>query len=656
VRRLQTRVRWYGMRLQAMSAAELGYRCRQAWEQTRLRFFLAEPSRIVGTQTSLPLIPGFSNGLAALRPHRELIDSWRAVAQSVATGDYQLLGQHWPQTRGPDLWHLDPIAGRVWPARAFCFAVGFREGLGAGDPKYVWELNRLQQLQAVAALSALEQPQRLCELCIQQLESWIAANQPFRGINWSSGIELALRIVSISVMTSSIEQNRLPEPLRRKLVYTLALHGIWLERFLSLFSSANNHLIAEAAGLFLLGILQPDLPRAGIWLHTGRRILERETLLQIHPDGVGAEQSLTYTAFTLEWLLICAVIAESKQMPFPKPILERLRACASFLRSMIDSGGNCPRIGDEDEGSVLHFDGTGEAYVRTIVGYAAGALGCPELAPGTRVQLGNAIFPYVTSGKPHAPGIRLFPTGGYTVARLQDEGEQVFLVLDHGPVGYLSLASHGHADALSVWLHLGGRPVLVDAGTFAYSRGASWRHHFRGTPAHNTLAINGESSSTPAGSFMWSQKASAWLAGYRTGAKMIVKAEHDGFRRRYQVIHRRLISITDQRILIRDRLIGGTQPLPVEINWLVHPCLEVELRDGVFSVMSERAPLLDLRGVASLHAQLYRGSKHPQRGWYSGRYGERLESYQCSFRGALNDREPFTCILDLFGSGAPLGR
>ena len=61
-----------------------------------------------------------------------------------------------------------------------------------------------------------------------------------------------------------------------------------------------------------------------------------------------------------------------------------------------------------------------------------------------------------------------FPDGGYTVLRSGEGAEEQLLLLDHGPLGYLSIAAHGHADALSLVMHLGGRPVLVDPGTFTY--------------------------------------------------------------------------------------------------------------------------------------------------------------------------------------------
>ncbi len=39
---------------------------------------------------------------------------------------------------------------------------------------------------------------------------------------------------------------------------------------------------------------------------------------------------------------------------------------------------------------------------------------------------------------------------------------------DAAPLGFLSIAAHGHADALSFILHVDGSPILVDPGTFMY--------------------------------------------------------------------------------------------------------------------------------------------------------------------------------------------
>jgi hypothetical protein len=70
--------------------------------------------------------------------------------------------------------------------------------------------------------------------------------------------------------------------------------------------------------------------------------------------------------------------------------------------------------------------------------------------------------------------------------------------LDHGPLGYLSIAAHGHADANAVTLSLDDRPILVDPGTYLYYSCGKWRDWFRGTRAHNTLNVQGADQSISA--------------------------------------------------------------------------------------------------------------------------------------------------------------
>src|SRR2546430_11865644 len=55
--------------------------------------------------------------------------------------------------------------------------------------------------------------------------------------------------------------------------------------YFSRHSSANNHLIGEAAGLYIAGLTWPCWPRVRDWRQVAQQILEREALLQSSTDG-----------------------------------------------------------------------------------------------------------------------------------------------------------------------------------------------------------------------------------------------------------------------------------------------------------------------------------------------------------------------------------
>ena len=110
--------------------------------------------------------------------------------------------------------------------------------------------------------------------------------------------------------------------------------------------------------------------------------------------------------------------------------------------------------------------------------------------------------------------------------------DEVLLVADAAPLGFLSIAAHGHADALSFVLSLGGVPVLVDPGTYCYHSDPTWREYFRGTAAHNTVRVDGLNQSEAVGPFMWSRKALSTLETFDVaGHPQRFVASHDGYRR-----------------------------------------------------------------------------------------------------------------------------
>ena len=192
------------------------------------------------------------------------------------------LGRDWAAgaLADPDAWFHDPITGRRWAgSERSAFEVDVRStGAGIGDVKYVWEANRLQILHPLAA--SIARGNSAGDRGVG-LGRGRPANPPYRGVNWVSGIELALRLMSLALFVAALDPNTF-SPEDRGLVRRLvAAHANHLAAFRSKFSSANNHLVAEGLGLLVAGWLAPDLPGAAAWEAEGRRILETEALAQI---------------------------------------------------------------------------------------------------------------------------------------------------------------------------------------------------------------------------------------------------------------------------------------------------------------------------------------------------------------------------------------
>ncbi len=466
------------------------------------------------------------------------------------------------------------------------------------------------------------------------VSSWYESNPPFRGVGWSSGIELALRAISLLVVTSLIG-DQLSETTIAKIAGILRAHAFWLERYPSRFSSANNHLVSEDAALYLLGVscgFLPEKDRERL-IARGGAAIAREAGLQILADGVPAEQSPTYGALTAELVLLCAFVARRRGAPLPAPTDARLAAFAEFICWLADDQGRVPPIGDDDEGRVITLVRHETCYPTSVAAAISSFLGRGDLAPATEPDLRNAIMP---AGSPVPPpiGTRSFKSGGYTVHRGSMAGRETILVMDHAPLGYLSIAAHGHADALAITMTVDNKPLIVDPGTYLYHSGHEWRDWFRGTRAHNTLTLGGVGQSTIAGAFNWSHKANAELEEVQV-EPFVVRASHDGYQGRFGVRHERRVAIEDGSLAIIDRLLGAPVSETSElVMQLAQDCDAVIAEEGVrLSIGGEHLATLKMPEAGEV--RLTRGDEGLDGGWVSPAFGRKLPATRVSWKGQV---------------------
>lgn len=663
---------WYVNRLKAMTPAEVGYRLRHS-AQTRVDRVRMVRERLPGSELPEALdpanVPFFFDPAAAdamratwEQEYPQGLERLCAEADELVAGRATVFDREMTWTDAPD-WHLNLLTGEEWPRR-FWSQMPIRDG----GVKYVWELARHQHLMTLARASFLTGYLPYGTAACRWLKSWIDENPPYTGIHWTSALELGLRLIAWSWIYRFIRGHAAwTGVLEQEFFRLVQLQAEFIRRYHSAHSSANNHLIGEAAGVAMAGLAFPWLAEADRWREWGLSVLAEELPRQVHADGVSAEQTFHYQAFVMDLLLQPVLLGRHQAREMPVELLERLEAMAGFLHNAIDASGHVPAVGDADDGAAIllgqephhpyrsllatcgvlfnrpEFCRAGRAFDEKSE-WLLGCSGrerfhrlCVEGARRTKVACDLATGPdgaplIVTSRDlsvvEQLPASQQFSDGGYTVLRSGQGVDEQLLLLDHGPLGYLSIAAHGHADALSLVMHLGGRPVLVDPGTYTYHERPEWREYFRGTPAHNTLTVDGQHQSVMTGPTMWGRRASArarrWVTqpGYD-----FVEAEHDGYQRLTgRPLHRR--SVFHSRggaTFIVDRLLGdGTHS--AELNW--HLCPEAQLEPSgpdAWQATGDGFRLhLAVLGDGRLETAIIEGQEQPPQGWVSPRFGARV--------------------------------
>ena len=239
------------------------------------------------------------------------------AADRLLRGEWETLGVLRTDMERPD-WFRDPVTGRRSDPDRYAFRVEHRSEEQIGNVKQVWEIARLQHLTLLANAWALSHDDRTLSRVDEQLRSFWQENPFLSGLHWTSGIELGLRLISLAWIrrllndwpgvTGLFERNGLA-------VRQIRWHQQYLAAFRSRGSSANNHVIAEAAGQLVASCAFPWFPRSDRWRRASARLLERELLRNTFPSGVNRELASDYHPFVAELGFLAAVEAEVSGHP-----------------------------------------------------------------------------------------------------------------------------------------------------------------------------------------------------------------------------------------------------------------------------------------------------------------------------------------------------
>jgi hypothetical protein len=405
------------------------------------------------------------------------------------------------------------------------------------------------------------------------------------------------------------------------------------------------------AGLYIASVIWPFYRESKTWGAMARKVLVREMMRQVKPDGVGIELATEYQLFILEFLLMAGALGQVTADPFPQQFWQRLNQMINFLSAVSDRNGNFPMFGDGDSGQVIALPHSTQMRARSLVRLVhLYREPIPDpVDSDTRTQLllwgqRSKNFPFMSEPGWHV-GLRAFPEGGYYVLTDgRDRVDAMMVVFDAGPLGLPPLYAHAHADALSFWLSYGGQEFLVDPGTFCYYGQDLWRDYFRSTGAHNTMRIDGQDQSIPSGRFQWSHVARSQVHHTQETEEWIeVEAFHDGYERLTDpVVHSRSLRLfkRSKDLLITDHLICADSH-DVEIYFHFHENCHVR-RIGSNSFTAEIENMkLRIRLDDQLTSEVVRGSERPILGWVSRIYRVKTPSPTIVGRVRINGSQRF---------------
>jgi hypothetical protein len=567
-----------------------------------------------------------------------------------------------------DHWNRDPKTGITAPL-SFGPSLNCQDHDLVGDIKYLWEPNRHLFLVPIAQAYQMSGNFFYLNSIRTALTTWFEQCPYLSGPNWSSSLELGIRLINWSIIwqligckKSALFKDNNGQTFLIRWMEFIYQHLHFIDNNLSFYSSANNHLIGEAAGLFIGTVTWPFWPELGSIREKAFKILEKEALLQNASDGTNREQAISYQQFVLDFLIMAGLAGRYNGYEFSKAYWQRIESMIAFLGSVLDLNGNVPMIGDSDDGYVSFLSAESDfCNYRSLLATGAVLFNRQDfklkaenldhktcwLTGGKAVEMFTALSTQPTK----LPIQREFKEGGYYILGKNFEKEnEIRCIVLCGPLGYLSIAAHGHAAALSIYLSVGGHEILIDPGTYTYHGHDKWRHYFRGTSGHCSLTIDDHDQSQSGGKFMWTKHANAHCETWMVGStKDRFVGYHNGYLRLSDpVIHKREV-IFDKamdRINIID-WIDCKKTHTVKRFWHFSEACGVRLKDNHLIVQNNGVEVEFDCSDSTRNLLLVKGDKEGPFGWISRGFDHKVPCYTAMALNTIKGHTKLSTLIDI---------
>jgi asparagine synthase (glutamine-hydrolysing) len=556
-------------------------------------------------------------------------------AERILEGEWPFFFHDWLHTGFPPDWHRNARDGkRVDDQRHWS-----RIDLNAiRDVKFVWEPSRFSIVYLLARAYGVSRDERYAEAFWTLVEDWAAKNPPNRGLNWASGQEAAFRVMAWCFALQAFRSSPASTAQRVvRLVQMMEKHGERVAGFIDYaISQRNNHGISEAVGLFTIGVLFPELPRATDWAKTGRELIVSQLSEQVYEDGSYVQHSFNYQRVMLDDLTWAFRLGELSGQPLPSESYGLIARAMKFMIRFCDSQtGRVPNCCGNDGSLVLPLSSCDYSDFRPSVQAA-------HYLTHRTLYFGNGRWNEMVE--------RLFgeiETAPTPIEVRPDDSElesNQYLKLQ-GPESHCMLHASkfhhrpAHADQLHLDLWWRGENIACDAGSYLYNGDQPCENGLAGTSVHNTVTIEGRDQMTRQGRFLWLDWAQAGHLSYEVGDfGTAIEAWHNGYRI-LGVIHRRsVLALRDaDAYIVVDDIVGPPVSRRVRLHWLFPDyrstwkletsSLNLQTPAGEF-----RLDLLGGKGSVSIAraGELVFGNQDQRkcetevRGWCSLYYGEKL--------------------------------
>jgi hypothetical protein len=419
------------------------------------------------------------------------------------------------------------------------------------DIKFPWELSRFQHLATLGEAYYITLDKKYVIEFKKEIEDWIDNNKFDIGVNWRNSMEVGIRAVNwIIAYYFFSDSDELDNNFWNKYINFLYLKAIHIKNNLekNLDGHGNNHYLANLASLIWLSLFFRDkIKEFDIILSNVTKEFMNEIGYQFYKEGTNFEGSISYHRLSLEIVLSTLILMKRNNIFISKSVMELVERACEFVKNYTKPNGLAPQIGDSDDGRFhifSYYTDEDKRDHRHILQLAGEFFNRDDFRLEEDYFLeSNFIFgkgaKIVKKEKITDVSLYSYKKMGYYIIK----DENIYMIIRCGTLGQKGNGGHSHNDQLSFELNIRGKDIVIDPGTYTYSKDYKMRNYFRGTENHNTLIINGIEQN-PITESIFSLKEETFsnnIEFKKYEDKIVFKGKHFGYKKKFNIVHRRTI-------------------------------------------------------------------------------------------------------------------
>ena len=534
---------------------------------------------------------------------KELRDNVKRIHQ----GEIQFFSHEWIRVND---WFTHPVSGYVYPKVHFTEIEDFSEK--NGDIKYAWEKARFSWIYTLIRYQK-QSGENQSKFIFQQIENFIDENPLNIGPQYKCSQEMSLRVFNWTFALFFYRYDEaLTEGLYTKIMNSISghYHHIYHNINFSRIAVRNNHAITETLGLYLISKWYPFLPNALRWGKKGKEWFEEEIEYQLYDDGGFLQYSHNYHRVVVQLLTWALLQAKKENISYKAIVEERAKATYRFLDLLLQKeNGWLPNYGQNDGALFFPLNGNQFRDYRPQLEALGRVLDLSWSKEAYEDADWYGALKTKTFNKDAEVGTFSFNSYGQYIIK-----EVNCLTVINNPK-YVNRPAQ--SDQLHLDIHVNGRNVLFDPGTYKYNTEKKYIEFFFGTRGHNTVQVGIANQMLKGSRFIWYN----WV---RNVSNELLEKDNcyefngwfDGFENETGGVNvQRKVIKQKNRLswIITDTVIGNLKGNAMTVHW---------------NVLPDSQEYVDIKAFSKGGEELISNVRD---GWNSSHYGKKTEFKQIGF-------------------------